>query len=66
MEVVGEAGDAEDLIRKVRAHEPDVAIVDSHAGSVPSSNRSLSDHRGYTSHRLPRTRPGLRAGIRAA
>ncbi len=28
MEVVGQAGDAEDLLRKVRAHKPDVAIVD--------------------------------------
>ena len=28
MEVVGQAGDAEDLTRKVRAHKPDVAIVD--------------------------------------
>ncbi|WP_445152849.1 response regulator transcription factor [Baekduia sp. Peel2402] len=28
MEVVGEAGDAPDLIRKVAAHRPDVAIVD--------------------------------------
>jgi DNA-binding NarL/FixJ family response regulator len=27
-EVVGRAGDAEDLLRKVRAHRPDVAIVD--------------------------------------
>jgi DNA-binding NarL/FixJ family response regulator len=27
-EVVGRAGDAEDLVRKVRAHKPDVAIVD--------------------------------------
>ena len=27
-EVVGESGDAEDLIRKVSAHKPDVAIVD--------------------------------------
>jgi DNA-binding NarL/FixJ family response regulator len=27
-EVVGQAGDAEDLVRKVRAHRPDVAIVD--------------------------------------
>ena len=27
-EVVGQAGDAEDLIRKVRAHKPDVAMVD--------------------------------------
>jgi DNA-binding NarL/FixJ family response regulator len=27
-EVVGRAGDAEDLLRKVRAHQPDVAIVD--------------------------------------
>ena len=27
-EVVGQCGDAEDLVRKVRAHEPDVAIVD--------------------------------------
>src|SRR3954452_24271620 len=28
MEVVGQAGDAEDLLRKVRAHKPDVAVVD--------------------------------------
>jgi DNA-binding NarL/FixJ family response regulator len=27
-EVVGQAGDAEDLIRKVAAHKPDVAVVD--------------------------------------
>jgi len=27
-EVVGRAGDAEELLRKVRAHKPDVAIVD--------------------------------------
>ena len=28
IEVVGKAADAEDLMRKVRAHKPDVAIVD--------------------------------------
>jgi DNA-binding NarL/FixJ family response regulator len=28
IEVVGQAGDAEDLLRKVNAHKPDVAIVD--------------------------------------
>ena len=28
IEVVGQAGDGEDLLRKVRAHKPDVAIVD--------------------------------------
>ncbi len=28
MDVVAQAGDAEDLLRKVRAHRPDVAIVD--------------------------------------
>ncbi len=28
MEVVGQAGDADDLLRKARAHRPDVAIVD--------------------------------------
>ena len=28
IEVVAQAGDAEDLLRKVRAHQPDVAIVD--------------------------------------
>ena len=28
MEVVGQAGDAEDVLRKVRAHKPDVLIVD--------------------------------------
>src|SRR3954465_10827472 len=27
-EVVAQAGDAEDLVRKVRAHKPDVAVVD--------------------------------------
>ena len=27
-DVVGQAGDAEDLLRKVRAHKPDVAIID--------------------------------------
>jgi DNA-binding NarL/FixJ family response regulator len=27
-EIVGQAGDAEDLLRKVRAHRPDVAVVD--------------------------------------
>ncbi|HUO71749.1 MAG TPA: response regulator transcription factor [Solirubrobacteraceae bacterium] len=27
-DVVGRAGDAEDLLRKVRAHKPDVAIID--------------------------------------
>ena len=27
-EVVGESGDGEDLLRKVRAHRPDVAVVD--------------------------------------
>ena len=27
-EVVGEAGDADELLRKVRAHKPDVAVVD--------------------------------------
>ena len=28
IEVVGEAGDAEDLLRKTRAHKPDVVITD--------------------------------------
>jgi DNA-binding NarL/FixJ family response regulator len=28
IEVVGQAGDADDLMRKVRAHKPDVAVVD--------------------------------------
>ncbi len=28
MEVVGQAGDAEDLLRKVAAHKPDLAIID--------------------------------------
>jgi len=28
IEVVGQAGDADDLLRKVRAHKPDLAIVD--------------------------------------
>lgn len=28
IDVVGQAGDAEDLLRKVRAHKPDVAVID--------------------------------------
>ncbi|MGH2906048.1 MAG: response regulator [Solirubrobacterales bacterium] len=28
MDVVGQAGDGEDLLRKVRAHKPDVAVID--------------------------------------
>ena len=28
MEVVGQAGDADELVRKVRAHKPDIAVVD--------------------------------------
>jgi DNA-binding NarL/FixJ family response regulator len=28
MEVVGQAGDADDLLRKVNAHKPDVAVID--------------------------------------
>ena len=28
VEVVGEAGDGDDLVRKVRAHRPDVAVID--------------------------------------
>ena len=28
LEVVGRAADREDLLRKVRAHQPDVAVVD--------------------------------------
>jgi DNA-binding NarL/FixJ family response regulator len=28
IEVAGQAGDADDLVRKVRAHKPDVAIID--------------------------------------
>src|SRR5437763_16663693 len=27
-EVVGQAGDGDDLVRKVRAHKPDVAVID--------------------------------------
>ena len=34
-EVVGQAGDAEDLLRKVNAHKPDVAVVDIH---MPPTN----------------------------
>ena len=42
LEVVAQAGDAEDLLRKVGAHKPDVAIVDVKMPPTPSSLTSTT------------------------
>ena len=47
MEVVGEAGDGDELLRKVRGHRPDVAVLDAalpprRARSAPSCRTSAS------------------------
>jgi DNA-binding NarL/FixJ family response regulator len=48
MEVVGQAADAEDLLRKVRAHKPDVAIVDIRMppGNADDGLRAAREMRG--------------------
>ena len=48
MEVVGQAADAEDLLRKVRAHKPDVAIVDIRMppGNADDGLRAAQEMRG--------------------
>ena len=47
-EVVGQAADAEDLLRKVRAHKPDVAIVDIRMppGNADDGLRAAQEMRG--------------------
>ena len=48
MEVVGQAADAEDLLRKVRAHKPDVAVVDIRMppGNADDGLRAAQEMRG--------------------
>ena len=38
-EVVGQAGDAEELLRKTRAHKPDIAIIDIRMPPPPTQTR---------------------------
>jgi len=53
MEVVGQAADAEDLLRKVRAHKPDVAIVDIR---MPPTQ---TDEGIQAAHEIRRRHPGM-------
>ena len=48
MEVVAQAADAEDLLRKVRAHKPDVAVVDIRMppGNADDGLRAAQEMRG--------------------
>jgi DNA-binding NarL/FixJ family response regulator len=52
-EVVGQAGDGEDLLRKVGAHKPDVAVVDVRMPPTHSDEGLRAAHRIRTEH--PRT-----------
>jgi DNA-binding NarL/FixJ family response regulator len=52
-EVVGQAGDGEDLLRKVGAHRPDVAVVDVRMPPTHSDEGLRAAHRIRTEH--PRT-----------
>jgi DNA-binding NarL/FixJ family response regulator len=67
-EVAGQAGDGEDLLRKVRAHRPDVAVIDvrmppTHTDEGLRAARSIrADHPGTgVLGPLPVHRGGLRA-----
>ena len=51
-DVVGEAGDGEDLLRKVRAHRPDVAVVDIRMPPDARSTRACR-RRGSIREELP-------------
>ena len=51
-EVAGQAGDAEDLMRKVRAHRPDVAVVDVR---MPPTH---TDEGLQAAHRIRTEQPG--------
>jgi DNA-binding NarL/FixJ family response regulator len=59
-DVVGQAGDREELLRKTRAHKPDIAIVDirmppSHTNEGgPSDPRGDAGDRGSRSLGVPR------------
>ena len=53
-EVVAQAGDAEDLLRKVGAHAPDVAIVDIRMPPTNTDGRpNTSPSRGQRSFSAP-------------
>ena len=49
-EVVGQAGDGEDLLRKVGAHKPDVAVVDVRMPPTHSDEGLRAAHRIRTEH----------------
>ena len=67
-DVVAQAGDAEDLMRKVNAHKPDVAVVD--IRMPPDQHRRRPARRARDPRRAPRHRraralPVRRGGLRA-
>ena len=67
-EVAGQAGDAEDLLRKVGAHKPDVAVID--VRMPPSAHRRGPARRAQDPRRPPRhgrarAQPVRRGGLRA-
>ena len=67
-EVAGQAGDAEDLLRKVGAHKPDVAVVDVRMPPTHTDEGLRAAHRDP--RRAPRDRgaralPVRRGGLRA-
>ena len=67
-EVAGQAGDAEDLLRKVGAHKPDVAVIDVRMPPEPHRRgpaRRAQDPRRPSRHRRARAQPVRRGGLRA-
>jgi DNA-binding NarL/FixJ family response regulator len=50
LEVVGQAGDGEDLLRKVGAHKPDVAVIDVRMPPTHSDEGLRAAHRIRTEH----------------
>ena len=67
-EVVGQAGDAEDLLRKVGAHKPDIAVIDVRMPPTHTDEGLRAAHRiraEYPEHRGARALPVRRGGLRA-